>query len=238
MKIQTLISNQRYFGLEPLIFRQGATRTLARVAGLPLEHARVSAQSLREDFRLDSAAGEELLHALLRGALLRPDGGREGDYRLTERFHEFARARVVAPLQRARAKQLLDHACKLAARINAEWTWNPFAIDMIAVSGGYMTRSSKLAELTLWIVVRPRAQAQVRRFGRSMMTRGDGSAEIGAALRALSSFVRVHMVNDKASIKRPFSVPFRDHDEMTATPPPTTRLRTWSRSLRRRLMGG
>ena len=35
MKNRTLISNQLYFGLEPLDLRRGAERTLSRVFGLP-----------------------------------------------------------------------------------------------------------------------------------------------------------------------------------------------------------
>src|SRR2546421_12045568 len=109
MKIRTLVSNQLYFGLEPLIFRRGAGRTLSRIAGAPLENVRISAQMLGKDFRVDAGAADAdaLVNALLSSGLLQPFPGHPSDYRLTERFAEFALARVVPPLTRARAKELL-----------------------------------------------------------------------------------------------------------------------------------
>jgi hypothetical protein len=236
MKIRTLVSNQLYFGLDPLSFRRGAGRALTRVAGAPLENVRISAQTLGKDFRLDAAAADALVNALLTSGLLQPFPGHPSDYRLTERFGEFALARVVPPLPRARAKELLVQACQLAAKINAEWTANPLMIHMVAVSGGYMSRNSRIGELTLWPVVKRRHDVRARRFGAST-SKADGASEIRAALRALSSFILVQMVADKASIERPFAVPFRDHVDTPMPPPSAARFWTWRSSLRRQLTG-
>jgi hypothetical protein len=236
MKIRTLVSNQLYFGLEPLVFRRGAGRALTRVNGAPIEDVRISAQTLGKDFRLDAAAADAFVSALLSSGLLQPFPGHPTGYRLTERFAEFALARVVPPLPRARAKELLIQACQLAAKINADWTANPLMIHMVAVSGGYMSRNSRIAELTLWPVVKRRVDVRARRFGAST-SKADGASEISAALRALSSFILVKMVADKTSIERPFAVPFRDHVDALMPPPSAGRLWAWSSSLRRQLTG-
>ena len=236
MKIRTLISNQLYFGLEPLDLRRGTERTLTRVFGLPADRVRVTRETLREDFRLDTAEGEMLVHAFVSDGLLQADPLTPGNYRLTERFHEFAQARVVAPLERSEAKDLVDKACRLAAQINADRTWNPVMIDMLGVSGSYMSRSDYIADLKLWPVVKTRAQIRPRRFG-SPMTKAEGSSEIRGALRALSPFILVHLVTDTASVERPFSVPFRAYDELIASSLAPAKLLSWSSSIRRQLSG-
>ena len=236
MKIRTLISNQLYFGLEPLDLRRGTERTLSRVFGLPPDRVRVTRETLREDFRLDTAESETLLRAFVGDGLLQADPATAGNYRLTERFHEFAQARVVAPLERAEAKELVDKACRLAAQINADRTWNPVMIDMLGVSGAYMSRSDYISELKLWPVVKTRAEIRPRRFG-SPMTKAEGSSEIRGLLRALSPFILVHLVTDTASVERPFSVPFRAYDELIASSLAPAKLLAWSSSLRRQLSG-
>src|SRR5215470_5387590 len=114
MKVRTLVSHQRYFGMEPVALRHAAGRVLLRIHGLPPERARVSAQRLREDFGLDTTGGDELLQEFVNGGLLEPHAERAGEYRITDRFVEFASARIVAPLPRVRAKALLGEACQLA----------------------------------------------------------------------------------------------------------------------------
>src|SRR5438094_2883458 len=85
MTIRTLVLQRLQFGLEPLAFRRGATRVLARVAGRPREEAPVTAEDLRQDFRLDAASAEALLRALVANRLLER-ANTTSDYRLTERF--------------------------------------------------------------------------------------------------------------------------------------------------------
>jgi hypothetical protein len=234
MKARTLVSSQRYFGLEALVLRRGAERVLARSAGQPQENVRVNAQILSEDFRLDAAAARALLRTLVTHRLLESEPDRAGGYRLTERFHEFALARVVRPLLRAQAKQLLDAACQLAARMNAGNARNPLVIDTIAVSGDYMSRSERISELVLWPLVKPRTRTGARRL-RSPTNDTDGAKEIRNALRGLSPLIVVNVVTDAASVDRPFSVPFHA-DDVTERPQPAA-LWAWRSLLRRQLMG-
>jgi hypothetical protein len=232
MKIRTLVSNQRYFGLEPIEFRRGAGRALARVEGVAPDSVPMSAQTLSADFKLEPIAADALLESLLSKGLLQASPGHFGDYRLTQLFVEFALARVVPPLPRDRAKEVLEQACRLAAKINAEWTANPLVIHLLAVSGAYMTRSNRVGELVLWPLVKRRAVVRPRSFG-AWMTTSDGIREIGTALRELSTFILVRVVTEKTSIERPFAVPFRDYyDAVRASSAPSSFWR-WSSSLRR-----
>lgn len=208
MRVRTLVTDRRYFGVEPIKLRAAAGRVLARVAGLPPDRARVSARHLLQDFGVSTVEGEALIGELVAEGLLRPRTEMPSDYRLTRRFAEFAAARVVDPLPRARARHLLAKACALAAEVNANWTRNPLEIEMLAPFGRYMSRDEQLAELGLGIVVRARPGS--RRAHWRMTTKSDGANEIRAAFRELSSFVRVRLVNDPQLLPRPFAVVFQE----------------------------
>jgi hypothetical protein len=206
---RTLVTQRLYFGIDALNLRTAANRVLARVVGLPPEFARVSARNIRQDFALDTVEGETLVEGLVAEGLLEPRPERHGDYRLTERFLEFATARVVDPLPRHRAKELVARACELAARINAEWTKNPLEIEEVVPFGSYMSRNPDLAVLDLGLVVRPRGPSRRTRWGR-IASKPDGAREVRNEFRALSSFIRVRMVNDRRLLPRPFTVSFQD----------------------------
>src|SRR5439155_26285023 len=119
MKARTLVTQRLYFGMDALSLRAATGRVLSRVVGLPPERARVSARSLRQDFGVDTVQGNALLvEQLVAEGLLEPPAALQVDYGLTERFVEYASARVVEPLPRERARQLLANACELAARVN------------------------------------------------------------------------------------------------------------------------
>ena len=137
-----LISDQQYFGLEANEMRAGAKRALARVTGRTSAEC-IDVRSLGEDFRLDGTAAAALLSAFLAGGMLYPDG--IGRYRPTRLLREYALASVVAPLARERAKALVDRACALAASVNADWDNVPFQIEVMAVSGSYMSRRGAAA---------------------------------------------------------------------------------------------
>ena len=231
MTIRTLVWEQLQFGLDPPAFRRGAARALARVAGRSREEARVTVEDLREDFRLDAAGAEALLLGLVERRLL--ERANDTHYRLTERFREFALARVVPALDRARAKRLIERAGMLASQINAKWTRNPFVIAMIAVSGSYMSRNRKLPELNLWLIVRPRTPSRSSVWGLSS-SRGEAARQIRGAVRSLSSFIVVRMVTEDKSLPRPFTIAFRAEDT-PAAPPIFVVLREWSDSVRRRI---
>jgi hypothetical protein len=207
MKVRTLVTQRLYFGLDALALRAATARVLARVVGLTPARARVSMRNLCQDFGVDAVRGQALVDELVRERLLDPPDELQSDYGLTGRFLEFAAARVVEPLPRERARQLIAQACALATRVNEQWTHNPLEIEAIVPFGNYMTRDSYLAELSLGIVVRPRAVAHRARWGR-MKSKSDGAREIRAEFRELSSFIQLRMVNETRPLPRPFAIAF------------------------------
>ena len=207
MKTRTLISDRLYFGLDPLRLRAATGRALARVVGLAPERARVSATNLCHDFAVDTAQGMELVEELVAEGLLEPPTEQHSGYGLTPGFFELAGARIVEPLPRARAKQLLTEACALAERINQEDVHNPLAIEAFAVYGDYMSRTHKLEELSLGILVDLRPPSRRTRFGR-MLRKSEGAEAMRGRFRDLSSFVHVRLVTDLRTLPRPFSLVF------------------------------
>ena len=209
MKSRTLIAHHRYFGVDAVQLRTAAGRVLTRVVGQPPGRARVRADHVKQDFAVDTVGGEALLHELVDGGLLRPAAEAPGDFELTDRLREFAAARVVEPLPRARAKQLLARAIDIVRQVNLDSTRNPLMVDALAVSGSYMSRDAGLADLVLGVVVRNRGAERRARWGR-MANKQAGAQAIRAELQALSSFVVVHFVTDAAELPRPFAILFRD----------------------------
>jgi hypothetical protein len=230
--VRRLVAGQKYMGLHARALRAGAERALARIAAHP-KQTQIDLRSLGADFRLDAAASCTLLRTLLAGGLLHPDGA--GGYRPTERFREYALASVVAPLARARARRLVGTACELAARINADWTRNRFQIRTVAVSGSYLGRRDTLRELLLWVVLRPRDDARARR-AKPSLSRSEAARQILTAVKALSSFIVVRIVEDTEDVERPFSIVFQaSEDTVESSVPAWERLRDWSASISRRL---
>lgn len=214
-KIPRLIADQRYFGLDALTLHVGAKRVLARVASQEAQQARIDIRSLGNDFRLDAAASGKLLGELLAGGLIHPDD--TGGYHPTGLFRDYALARVVAPLSRARARTLIERVNELAAHINAGWRRNPNLIQTVAVSGGYMSRRDSLKELSLWLVLRQRPETQGQRW-KSSVSNDDGLRQIGVAMKALSSFVAVRIASDRQKVPRPFAVVFEASDDAMDSP--------------------
>ena len=209
MKPLTLVTHRKYFGMNPLYLRAATDRVLARIAGLPPERVQVNARCLRQDFGTDTAMGQKLVEGFVTEGLLEPRPEAPEDCRLTERFYEFACARVVEPLPRARAKLLLCRASELAIRVNSEWSRNPLEIEALAPFGRYMSRDHHLGELPLGIIVRARTHSRRARWGR-LASKSEGAAEIRAAFKELSSFIRVRMVGELQMLPRPFSVVFQE----------------------------
>ena len=208
MRPRTLISHRLYFGIDAVKLRLGSSRVASRIVGLPPERARVSARHLWQDFGVDPAEGQALVEVFLAQGLLKSQGERTDDYVLTERFLEFAAARVVEPLLRSRAKLLVAEAGTLAERINTEWTHNPYEIELVAPFGSYMSRDEQLAELNLGIVLRSRDLARRSRWRRTA-SKVDGASEIRTAFRKLSSFVAAEVIKDRRLLPRPFAVVFQ-----------------------------
>lgn len=213
MKTRTLVASQLYFGLEPLMLKRGVERALARCAHIAPENIRLTANALGESFALDAAGAGRLLQAFVANKLLEPAPEGRGDYRITGRFRELGSARVIPPLHRDEAKQLIEQVCEFAAQFNANDDRNPLAIERLAVSGEYMGGGERIARLALWPVVVRRDDA-----GRRTMTDAEGAREIRHALRDLSPFVHARVVVDIGAVERPFSVPFEAGVELPAAP--------------------
>ena len=205
--LHVLLKHRQYFGVEPLKLRAAAARIVARVAGLPPERARVTARQLHHDFGVDTTEGRPLVEELVAEGLLEPRDELPGVYAVGPRFAEIAGARVIDPLPRERARELIADACTLARQINALWARIPLEIDAIAPFGSYMSRDAHLSELSLGIVVR--ARPATRRAVWRMASKADGAGVIRTAFRGLDPFVRVRLVTDLQLLPRPFAVVFR-----------------------------
>ena len=219
MKIRTLVTQRQYYGMEAVALRAAMARVLSRVAGLPPDGARVSRRHLLQDFALDAAAGQDTLDQMIADGLFEQPDAHLPDFALTDRFLEYATARVVEPLPRDRARQLLGKVCALATQVNAEWKTNPLEISALAPFGSYISPEKLLAELPLGIAVRPRSPARKARWTR-MASRRDGARQIRAAVRELSSFFHIRMVSDPQLLPRPFAVVFHDPGDDSADPSP------------------
>lgn len=202
-----LLRHRQYFGVEPQKLRAAAARVVARMAGLPPERARVTARQLHHDFGVDTAEGRPLVEELVAEGLLEPRPEARDAYAVTPQFAEIAAARVIDPLPRERARQLVAEACTLAGQVNALWARIPIEIEAIATFGGYMSRDANLGELSLGLVVR--ARPSTRRARWRMSTKAEGALAIRAAFRGIDPFVRVRLVTDLQALPRPFAVVFR-----------------------------
>lgn len=209
MKQRTLIADRLYYGLEATHIRAASARALTRVVGLPPERARVSAAHLCQDFAVDEQRGAALVETLVARGMLEPPATGQSGYGFTPEFFELAQARVVEPLPRARAKAIVDEAKALSERFNEDAVHNPLWICALAVFGDYMTRHSRLAELSFGVVVDLRPPSWRTRLGR-MQRKSEGVESLRAAFRDLSSFARVRIVTELAALPRPFMV---IHDE-------------------------
>lgn len=205
MNQRTLVADRLYYGLEPTHLRAASARALTRVVGLAPERARISDAHLYHDFALDPAQGAALVEALVAHGALEPPGEGQAGYGLTAEFVAIAQARIVEPLPRPRARQLVDAACALAREINEDDAHNPLSVAALAVFGDYMTRHARLAELSFGVVVDLRAPTWRTRFGRRQQ-KAEGARSLRNAFRALSSFVRVRVVTELPALPRPFSV--------------------------------
>jgi hypothetical protein len=228
-RMRRLIAGQSYFGLGAREFHAGAQRMLERVSAQPLGAEQVNLYCISNDFEQDAAESLGLLRLMIAGGLLNPVGS--GMYRPTASFHEYARAPLVAPLSRGRARMLVDAVCDLAAQINADWSRNPFEVRMLAASGSYMSRSEQLPELSLWLILRPRRHQHTRRW-RSMVSKGDGLRQILAAVTSHSSFIVPRIVGHRSAVSRPFCVVFEAVEAFPeAEVSASQRLREWSASI-------
>ena len=211
MKDRTLVTQRLYFGVDAVRLREASGRVLARIAGLKPDRAKVSATEIRRDFGIDTVVGQTMVEEMVADGLLRPRGESSEDYGLTERFVEYANARVVEPLVRSRARHIVSNARELASRINAEWTRNPLEIEAIAPFGCYISQDLYLDKLPIAIVVRVRPVSRRARW--RMLAKAEGAHEIRGAFKALSSFVHAQLVTQISELPPPFAVVFQANDD-------------------------
>jgi hypothetical protein len=167
------------------------------------------ARRKRHDFALDTIAGGSLVRKLVDDGLLVSADPSGETYHVTDRFIEIAGARVVEPLTRERARKLVQRAALLARDVNDRWTRNPLRVELVAPFGAYMSRDHRLEELPLGVVVGLRDPYHCARWGR-MLSRREGAQQLRGAFSALSSFMRVKLVNESRALPRPFAVAFED----------------------------
>ena len=214
--LSTLLTHEQYFGLDAWTLRDGVKRLLTSPAARG--DGRIGVGDVASAFRLDETGARRLVEQWLAHRLVRADGADR--YRISRRLRPYAMARIVEPLERARARRLLREVRDLARTINAQWRRNALVIGTVAVSGSYMSRRQKLGKLYIWLVVQPRPVASPGRRG-SVTGISDGAREILDAVEQLSSYMVPRVVADRRRIERPFSVIFEAADE--PAPAPATR---------------
>jgi hypothetical protein len=211
MKSRTLVTQRLYFGVDAFKLREASGRVLARVVGLAPERAKVRDSEIRRDFGMDTVEGQLMVDEMVAEGLLARRDSALGEYRLTDRFVEYANARVVEPLVRSRARRLIANARELASRINTDWTRNPLEIEAIAPFGSYISQDLYLDELPIGVVVRMRPTSRRARW--RMLSKADGAHEIRGAFKSLSSFVHVQLVTRIGDLPPPFAVVFQAADD-------------------------
>jgi hypothetical protein len=226
-RIKRLIAGRLYFGLDASVLHAGAVRLLERAATTKAPRRPIDKRALAEDFGVVGPQGSALLTEFLMAGLLQPDGG--GCYVPTPLLKEYAKACVVMPLTRERAKALVERVSQLAALVNARWTRNAYRIEAVAVTGSYMSRRNPLDDLSLWIVVRSRFEVRGPRGGVPLASDPD-VRKIGAAMKALSSFIQVRVATDRQRVERPFAIVFQADEDALEAPAPA-RITWWERAV-------
>jgi hypothetical protein len=211
MKPRTLVTRRLYFGVDPFRLREASSKVLSRVVGLSADRAKVSTEDISRDFGLDTVEGRSLVDEMVAEGLLAPRAAGSDEYQLTDRFREYASARVVEPLSRSRARMIVASARELADRINTEWSRNPLEIEAIAPFGSYLSQEPHLEALPIGIVVRLRPTSRRARW--RMLSKADGAHEIRGAFKALSSFVHAQLCTQVSELPPPFAVVFQAYDD-------------------------
>ena len=207
----TLVAKHLYFGLDPLRLRDAANRVLSRIPEHITNHVSVRLDALLDDFRLGASTSQQILEQMVKDGVLERLSVNGGEYAITTRFREIARARIVDPLAREKAQMLVAHCSDLARRFNRTATRNKYEIETIAVHGSYMSRNHDLADLLLGITGRHRAPGQRPVMGRAT-AQTEGSDGIRALFEGQSQFIEVGLFKRLQDVPRPFSVCFKAED--------------------------
>jgi hypothetical protein len=205
-----LVTRHLYFGVDAMRLRDASERVLTRVQGQPPERATVGLDTLAQDFRLSVRESLTMVDQMVQSGLLERRGATSDEYAITDKFRQYAQARIVEPLPRQRALLLLSHMPDLAEHFNRTASRNKYEIDALAVYGKYMSREPELAELSIGVTGRRRMPHARAIAGRATVAPTAGHEQIRKLFEELSSFVRVKFFQRQQDIPRPFSVIFRD----------------------------
>jgi len=204
-----LVTRHLYFGVDALRLQVAAGRVLMRVHGRPPDRATVGLETLAQDFRLDTRESLTMVEQMLQAGLLERTQPDAAEFGITEKFRQYAQARVVEPLPRTRAQLLLTHMADLAAHFNRTASRNKYEIEALAVYGGYMSREPELSELSVGVTGRRRAPGARSVVGRASVPTG-GHRQIRDLFEDLSSFVQIRFFHRLQYVPRPFTVLFKD----------------------------
>ena len=209
MNALQLVTRHLYFGIDPVHLRSAAERVLNRVHGQPPERAAVALDVLARDFQLSPRDSLAMVEEMVRGGLLERPLPNSDQYVITDRFRQYAQARIVEPMPRTRAQLLLTHMADLAEHFNRTAARNKYEIEELAVYGSYMSREPELPEVSIGVTGRRRAPDTRPIVGRAN-TPTAGREQIRMLFEELSSFVQVRFFHHLQDVPRPFSVFFRD----------------------------
>jgi hypothetical protein len=204
-----LVTRRLYFGVDAMRLREATSRVLSRMAGQPPERAIVGLDTLAQDFQLSAPASRSLAEQMVEKGLLERRQPHGVEFGITDKFREYAQARIVEPLPRSRGMLLLTHISDFAAHFNRTAIRNKYEIEAIAVYGDYMSRDAELSSLRLGVTGRKRAPGQRHAAGRATEPT-HGHEQIRELFEELSSFVQVRFFKRLQDVPRPFSVFFKD----------------------------
>lgn len=205
MKTPTLVASYFYFGLDALRLREGSGRVLERIQGKPAGRASVGLNTLTREFGLGTNVSRSTVDQMLEFGLLERQDPQRAIFGVTDRFRQYAHARIIKPLPRAQARLLLSHVRELAQRFNRRATHNRYTIAALAVFEGYMSLDQELAELAIGVVRRRRTLAGHAATGRAAKVT-EGTDALRVLLEGSSHFVRVSFFPRLRDVPRPFSV--------------------------------
>jgi hypothetical protein len=208
MKSTTLVTKRLYFGVDAIRLREATGRILLRVVGLPPERATVSLDTLVHDFGLLASAGRAMAEQMVRSGLLERLSPTGTEFGITDKFRQYAQARIVEPLPRTRAQLLVTQVAQLADDFNRTATRNKYELEAVAVYGDYMSLDPWLEGLSIGVTGRRRAPSERPAMGRATKP-VEGHEQIRAILEKPSSFVHVGFFHHVQDIPRPFSVIYK-----------------------------
>jgi hypothetical protein len=211
MKSMTLVAKHLYFGIDPQVLRDAASRVLSRVPEERSALAVVRLDALVEELRLPAATSRTVVEQMVADGTLKPTSRNATEFELTDRFRALASAQIVEPLPRGDAQLLIQHCADLAARFNRTAARNRYEIEALVTYGAYMTRQHDLAQLELGVTGRHRPPHARPLIGRAT-AQSEGTDAIRALFERQSSFIEVKFFRKTTEIPRPFSVVFRAPD--------------------------